>query len=187
MVDLASKQLQILGSLIAWEQAMGEMYLAFGAKAVDGDVDWQRYAREEEAHVRALEEIKTIVRGGQLLSGIGDYRVPSVDEEIAEIRATIERIDAKPSPSSHELAKIAFGFEIRSLDNGFFERVSCASERYKALAGEMDAACKAHVERLRKDMRSLEPTLTMDAAELREKFREWEEGGEEIIIEPPRS
>lgn len=149
--NVLSAQGRILDLLMECESQLAALYDRFADTFPAHAPFWQRMAREERQHSRALDQLHTLLARGHLFQNIGRFN----EERLAGMRATLaaagQDLDAKRLDEAAAYV-VAMKLECTLLERCFYNTVTSDAPEYQNVSQILQAETQQHVQRLKREI-----------------------------------
>jgi hypothetical protein len=141
-------QHKIINTLITCELLVADLYTEYGRTNEEMSEFWQELAEEEKEHANQLTSVLQFLKKGLIFQDIGRFDLTSMGPLMDKLNKEIESVRRKPPTTIHALS-VALDLETSLIDSHFYEIVKADSDEYQAIARELGADTKQHVEKVR--------------------------------------
>lgn len=134
---IIDSQDRILLTLALCESSIGELYVLYSEYLREMADFWLRIAEEEKRHADILEKVRTDLKQGELMRGLGHFGLDQVQERIAEARWS--------PPTSEQAVSIALAIESSIIDSRFFPFASSEGSEFQKAAHNLAHDTQDHI------------------------------------------
>ncbi|MEI8138357.1 MAG: hypothetical protein WCI03_00660 [bacterium] len=141
-------QRKIINNLITCELLIADLYSEFGRTNQEMSEFWQDLALEEKEHAAQLTSVVHLQGKGLIFQDIGRFDTVAMAPLMDMVKKELESARLTPPSPIHALS-VALDVETSLIDSHFYEIVKADSPEYQAIARELGADTKQHVEKVR--------------------------------------
>ncbi len=150
---IIQSQRSILDKLVAFEQAVGDLYEVYSFKFQEEREFWQRISLEEYNHATVLKKLENVLSQGYLLFNIGRFDDKSINMTLSYVKRQYHHAVESEITLSQALS-VATGIEASILDGSFYEVVQSDAEAFQQIACMMVTHTRKHRQILQEKMTS---------------------------------
>lgn len=148
--NIKAAQANMLGMLIAMEEAASRLYIAFSER-VPGYSIWGVMAAEELQHATMLKTLYKLLEDGKVFYNVEHFNRKTLEEITAFIQNA--EFDARHEKlSRHQAVCIALKIEKSMTEHGFYSTVTSDAPEFQIIAARLVQLTKEHVVKLDEEM-----------------------------------